>query len=52
MARLCLTAALTTPETDTLAEVLGASSVRKYGSHAEAVRAEMKRRTTPETDTP
>jgi hypothetical protein len=33
-----------------LAEALGASSVRKYGSHAEAVRAEMKRRTTPETD--
>jgi hypothetical protein len=32
------------------AEVLGASSLRKYGSHAEAVRAEMKRRTTPETD--
>jgi hypothetical protein len=40
----------TTPETDTLAEALGASEVRQYGSHDEAVRAEMKRRTTPETD--
>jgi Arc/MetJ-type ribon-helix-helix transcriptional regulator len=44
------TRALTTPETDTLAEALGASEVRRYGSHDEAVRAEMKRRTTPETD--
>lgn len=40
-------AALAEKEEPTLAEALGADVVRQYGSHAEAVRAEMNRRSHP-----